>query len=328
MTRLAFQIPNFDLPGVPVPDLFERVAAMASQAEDSGFDTVMVMDHFYQLPMLGPVDNRMLEAYTLLGALAARTRTARLGTLVLGNTYRNPALLAKIITTLDVVSGGRALLGIGTGWFEQEHDGYGFRFGSLSERFERLEEALQIIVPMLKGERPTVEGKFYQTKDAINSPPPIQGRLPIMIGGAGEKKTLRLVAKYADESNLPCPADEIPRKLEALERHCQELGRDRSSIRVSWLGALVMARTMEEAEQARNTFLAARGMKWDALPEAMREGVNRALVLGDPDTVGEFVSEKLVGAGLDGVTLNMPANGHDLEVIAMAGETLGKILPS
>ncbi len=328
MTRLAFQIPNFDLPGVGVDELFERVAAMASQAEQSGFDTVMVMDHFYQLPMLGAPDDRMLEAYTLLGALAARTKTARLGTLVSGNTYRNPALLAKIVTTLDVISGGRALLGIGTGWFELEHEGYGFRFGSLSERFEKLEEALQIIKPMLAGERPSFEGRHYQVKDAINSPPPLQsGGLPIMIGGAGEKKTLRLVAQYADESNLPCAAAEIPRKLEALERHCEAVGRDRSSIRVSWLGSVVIGPTTAAAETARNEFLARRGMDWNTLPDHIKEGVDRALVLGDPDTVGEFVREKLIGAGLDGITLNMPANGHDLEAVALVGQTLGKIVP-
>ncbi len=326
MTRLAFQIPNFDLPGVGVDELFERVAAMACQAEQSGFDTVMVMDHFYQLPMLGAPDNRMLEAYTLLGALAARTKTARLGTLVSGNTYRNPALLAKIVTTLDVISGGRALLGIGTGWFELEHEGYGFRFGSLAERFERLEEALQIIKPMLAGERPSFEGRHYRVKEAINSPGPLGG-LPIMIGGAGEKKTLRLVAQYADESNLPCSPAEIPRKLEALGRHCADLGRDRSAIRVSWLGSVVIGRDTAAAETARNEFLARRGMDWNTLPDHIKEGIDRALVLGDPDTVGEFVREKLIGAGLDGVTINMPANGHDLEAVALVGQTLGKVVP-
>ena len=328
MTRLAFQIPNFDLPGVELSQLFELVAAMAGQAEQSGFDTVLVMDHFYQLPALGAPDDRMLEAYTLLGALAARTKRARLGTLVSGNTYRNPALLAKIVTTLDVISGGRALLGVGTGWFELEHEGYGFRFGTLAERFERLEEALQIIEPMLAGERPSFEGRHYRVKEAINSPAPLRpGRLPIMIGGAGEKKTLRLVARYADESNLPCPTAEIPRKLEALEHHCAELGRDRSSIKVSWLGSVVIGPTMEDAERARNEFLARRGMDWNTLPDSLKEAVDRALVLGDPDTVGEFVQTKLVNAGLDGITLNMPANGHDLEAVAMVGETLGKILP-
>jgi len=151
-TRLGFQIPNFSFPGVATSALFEQVASIASRAEDAGFDTVFVMDHFYQLPALGTPDQPMLEAYTLLGALAARTRRARLATLVSGNTYRNPALLAKIVTTLDVVSGGRAMLGIGAGWFELEHVGYGFEFPPIRERLERVDEALSIIVPMFRGE--------------------------------------------------------------------------------------------------------------------------------------------------------------------------------
>lgn len=136
-TRLGFQIPNFTFPRVPDAQLFEHVAAMAEKAEESCFDTIFVMDHFYQLPMLGPPEWNMLEAYTLLGGQAARTRKARLGTLVTGNTYRNPALLGKIVTTLDVMSGGRALLGIGTGWFEEEHTGLGFELGALCELFDK-----------------------------------------------------------------------------------------------------------------------------------------------------------------------------------------------
>ena len=170
-TRLGFQIPNFNFPNVPNAALFDRVVAMAGKAEESGFDTLFVMDHFYQLPMLGPAEWNMLEAYTLLGALAARTQRARLGTLVTGNTYRNPALLGKIVTSLDVISGGRALLGIGAGWFEQEHTAFGFEFGSFSERFLKLEEALAILKPMLRDERPSFEGRFYKTKEIINQPP-------------------------------------------------------------------------------------------------------------------------------------------------------------
>jgi F420-dependent oxidoreductase-like protein len=328
-TRLGFQIPNFTFPDVPDAALFGRVADMATRAEDAGFDTVFVMDHFYQLPMLGPPEWNMLEAYTLLGALAARTRRARLGTLVTGNTYRNPALLGKIATTLDVISGGRALLGIGTGWFEQEHVGLGFRFGTLRERFERLEEALTILKPMLRDERPTFEGRHYTAKETINRPAPLQeGGLPIMIGGAGEKKTLRLVAEHAHESNLPCPVDEVPRKLEALARHCEAVGRDRSTVGVSVLFSLLVAPTTAGAEKARDALLARRGLTWSTLPDAMKEGISRALVMGDPDTVGEFVQRKVVEAGLDGLVVNLPADGHELEPIALAGEVLGKVLPA
>ncbi|HKJ23818.1 MAG TPA: LLM class F420-dependent oxidoreductase [Myxococcota bacterium] len=326
-TRLGFQIPNFTFPDVPDAELFERVASMAGKAEESGFDTVFVMDHFYQLPMLGPAEWNMLEAYTLLGGLAARTRTARLATLVTGNTYRNPALLAKTLTTLDFVSGGRAMLGIGTGWFEEEHTGYGFEFGTLGERFRKLEEALSIIAPMLRDERPTVSGEFYSAHEAINRPEPLQaGGPPLMIGGAGEKKTLRLVAEHANESNLPCPVAEVPRKLEALQGHLDAVGRARDTVGVSVLFSLILAPTTAEAETARNALLGRRGLDWNTLPDAMKEGISRALVMGDPDTIGEFVQRKIVEPGLDGLVVNLPANGHELEAIALAGETLGKAL--
>jgi F420-dependent oxidoreductase-like protein len=327
MTRLGLQIPNFTYPGVDPEDLFERVAAQAAHAETVGFDTVLVMDHFYQLPMLGPPENEMLEAYTLLGALAARTRSARLSALVTGNTYRNPAMLAKQVTTLDVISGGRAMLGIGAGWFEPEHIGYGFDFPPLGERLSRLAEALEIIAPMLRGERPTRKGRFYRVEQAINSPPPLtKGGPPILIGGNGEKRTLRLVARFADESNLTCNPDEIPRKLEALERHCGEVGRDRSEIGVSWLGSLVIGRTREEAEGLRNEFLARRGMNWDSLPAQVQENIDRMLVIGDPDEVGERLQRRVLGPGLDGIIVNLPVNGWKLEAVSMAAETLKKVL--
>ena len=327
MTRLGLQIPNFTYPGVAPEDLFERVAAQAAHAETVGFDTVLVMDHFYQLPALGPPENEMLEAYTLLGALAARTRSARLSALVTGNTYRNPAMLAKQVTTLDVISGGRAKLGIGAGWFEPEHIGYGFDFPPLGERLSRLEEALEIIHPMLRGERPTRHGRFYRAENAINSPAPLTlGGPPILIGGNGERRTLRLVARFADESNLTCTPDEIPRKLEALERHCADLSRDRSEIKVSWLGSLVIGRSHEEAEKLRNDFLARRGMIWGNLPPQVQESISRMLVVGGPDEVGEHVQRKIIGPGLDGIIVNLPVNGWQLESVSMAAETLKKAL--
>src|SRR4249920_3119734 len=167
MTRLGYQIPNFTYPGVGPAELFDSVAAQAAAADRSGFDTVLVMDHFYQLPMLGQPDAYMLECYTTLAGLARETSNVRLGALVTGNTYRNPALLAKTLTTLDIVSGGRAQLGIGAGWFELEHRAFGVEFGTFTDRFEKLEEALQIIVPMLRGERVTLDGQHYQVVDAI-----------------------------------------------------------------------------------------------------------------------------------------------------------------
>src|SRR3954462_6188976 len=207
MTRLGYQIPNSTYPGVDSAGLFDVVAAQAKAADRSGFDTVLLMDHFYQLPMLGDPDANMLECYTTLAALARETSTVRLSALATGNTYRNTTLLAKIITALDIVSGGRAQLAIGCGWFDVEHDALGFEFGTFTQRFEKLEEALQIILPMLRDETPSLDGKHYTVKDAINHPAPLS-KIPVMIGGSGEKKTLRMVAQYADESNLTCPANE------------------------------------------------------------------------------------------------------------------------
>src|SRR5437868_2637212 len=234
MIRAGLQIPNFTYPDVAPDELFDRVADVAVAAEESGFDTIMVMDHFYQLPLLGPPELEMFESYTLLGAIAARTSTAKLGTLVTGVTYRNPAILAKTVTALDVISKGRAFLGIGAAWFEQEHEALGVDFPPVKERFERLEEALQICRAMFRSERPTIEGKHYRVKDVINSPAPITpGGPPIMIGGQGEKKTLRLMAQYADMSNFTSGIDELPRKLEVLAQHCAEVGRDRKSTRLN-----------------------------------------------------------------------------------------------
>src|SRR6201991_896769 len=194
--RLGLQIPNFSY-GTSVAELFPAVKAQAQEAEAAGFDTVLLMDHFYQLPGLGEPDEPMLEAYTALGALASATERVQLSTLVTGNTYRNPTLLAKVITTLDVVSAGRAILGIGAGWFELEHDQLGYEFGTFTDRFNRLDEALEIILPMLKGERPTLTGKYYRTQEAMANPR-FREHVPLMIGGNGEKKTFRLAAKHFD----------------------------------------------------------------------------------------------------------------------------------
>jgi F420-dependent oxidoreductase-like protein len=321
--RMALQIPNFTYPNTPPSALFERIAAIARAGEAAGFDAVLVMDHFYQLPLLGPPDHEMLEAYPLLGALATQTSRVRLGTLVSGNTYRNPAHLAKIVTTLDVVSRGRAILGIGAGWFEPEHQGYGFEFPPIGERLSRLDEALQIIRGMLRGERPTFEGRYYRAHEALNVPAPVQpGGPAILIGGTGEQRTLKLVARYADESNWTCSPEEFPRKLEALEKHCAAVGRKRSEIGVSWLGSLLIAKTMEAAEKLREQYLRARGMDWNTLPPAIRDRLSAVLVLGDPDTIGEFVQRRIIAQGLDGIVVNLPANGHEPEAVQLAARTL------
>src|SRR3954447_22959519 len=173
MTIFGFQIPGFRHAGATDAEMFDRTLEHAQAAERGGFSSVWVMDHFWQLPPLGGPDEPILEAYTLLGALAARTERVKLGTLVTGVTYRNPAILAKIVTALDVISRGRAFLGIGAAWFDVEHEALGVDFPPVKERFERLEEAIEICRGMFRGERPTIEGKHYRVKDAINSPAPI-----------------------------------------------------------------------------------------------------------------------------------------------------------
>jgi F420-dependent oxidoreductase-like protein len=319
MTRLGYQIPSFTYPNTGPDRLFAEVARQAREAESSGFDTVLVMDHFYQLPMLGTPDDYMLECYTLLAALARETSRVRLGSLVTGNTYRNPAMLAKIITTLDVVSEGRAQLGIGAGWFELEHQAFGYEFGTFTDRFEKLEEAMQIIIAMLRGERPTLDGKWYGVHDVINEPPPV-GRIPIMIGGGGERKTLRMVAQYADESNLICQPDEIPVKLAALDEHCSALKRDRSEICVTRQTSVCVAPTHEEAVAELDAMLASRGLSGDRLVAARRNVVH-----GAPDEVREQIAAMLA-MGLDGVTVNAVANCHIPERVALTGETLSAVV--
>jgi F420-dependent oxidoreductase-like protein len=325
MTRLGYQIPNFTYPGVGPAELFDAVARQAREADSSGFDTVLVMDHFYQLPQIGEPDQFMLECYSLLAALARETSTVRLSSLVTGNTYRNPAVLAKTVTTLDVVSQGRATLGIGAGWFEMEHDAFGIEFGTFTDRFEKLEEALQIISPMLRGDQATLDGKWYTARAAMNQPPPVS-KVPIMIGGAGEKKTLRMVAQYADESNLICADADIAHKLEVLAAHCATVGRDRGEITVSKQKNCCIAPTHDEARADMLAFLGRRGFDVANLSEEELAPLLGLVVWGDPDEVGEhFASLLAAHDGLDGFTINMIPNGFIEGRVALLGQTLGPL---
>jgi F420-dependent oxidoreductase-like protein len=320
--RLGYQIPDFTYPDVPPEGLFSRVRELARAGEQHGFDTVMVMDHFYQLPLLGPPEHEMLEAYTLLGALAASTENARLGTLVTGVTYRNPALLAKIVSTLDVISGGRAMLGIGAAWFDVEHRALGFDFPPVKERFERLEEALQICRAMFRGERPTIAGRHYRVDGAINSPAPLQGgNVPIMVGGQGERKTLRLAAQYADVLNLTSGWDELPRKVEVLRKHCSDVGRDTSEITVTMLVSACVGETDAEARSVRDDMLSTRGLEWSSLDEATRAMIGARFLMGGPEQLADRLG-RAREQGLGGIAVNLPADGHDPQRVARAGEIL------
>jgi F420-dependent oxidoreductase-like protein len=227
--KIGLQIPDFSTPRGP-ERLGAELVTVARTADESGFEYIAVMDHFFQIPVVGPADREMLEGYTTLGYLAACTSRTTLVTLVTGTIYREPGLLAKIVTTLDVLSNGRAWLGIGAAWNEEESRGLGFPFPPVAERFERLEETVQICLQMWRGDESPYQGKHYRLDRPLNSPQSLtRPHPPIMIGGGGEKKTLRLVAQYADACNLFAGRDEA-RKLDILRQHCDDVGRDYDTI--------------------------------------------------------------------------------------------------
>ena len=322
--RMGYQIPNFSY-GTGVPELFPTVVAQAREAEAVGFDTVLLMDHFYQLPGVGAPDEPMLEAYTALGALATATEHVQLSTLVTGNTYRQPTLLAKAVSTLDVVSGGRAVLGIGAGWFELEHRQLGFEFGTFTDRFARLDEALQIIAPMLRGERPSFDGAWYRAENAINEPR-LRANLPIMLGGGGERKTFGLAARFADHLNIICDPAELPRKLAALEERCAEVGRDRATLETT---ALVFGMVDEDGDTARRMqrdYMRRTGVDPDAMSDEEFRAATARHFVGTPDDVATDLQRRVLDPGVDGIIINLVPNGHRPGVVTMVGEMLTKLL--
>jgi F420-dependent oxidoreductase-like protein len=227
--KIGLQIPDFSWPGGPAR-LGADLATVGRAADDAGFDFIAVMDHFFQIGAIGPPEREMLEAYTTLGYLAACTSRAKLITLVTGVVYRYPGILAKIVTTLDVLSGGRAWLGIGAAWNEEESRALGIPFPPVAERFERLEETLQICLQMWSGDETPYHGQHYQLERPLNSPQALsKPHPPIMIGGTGEKKTLRFVARYAQACNM-FPGPDLARKLDVLRAHCDAEGRDYDEI--------------------------------------------------------------------------------------------------
>lgn len=223
--KIGLQIPDFSTPRGP-ERLGAELATVARTADDAGFEYIAVMDHFFQIPAVGPAEREMLEAYTTLGYLAACTSRAALLTVITGTVYREPGMLAKIVTTLDVLSKGRAWLGIGAAWNEQESRGLGIPFPPVAERFERLEETIQICLQMWSDSEAPFDGKHYHLGRTLNSPQSLQRPRPyLMIGGGGEKKTLRLVATYADACNISA-SPEAGHKLDVLRQHCEDVGRD------------------------------------------------------------------------------------------------------
>jgi F420-dependent oxidoreductase-like protein len=227
--QIGVQIPDFTFPNGPAR-LGADLAAIGRAADEAGFGFIAVMDHFFQIPVIGPADREMLEAYSTLAFLAGVTSRAKLLTLVTGTVYRHPGILAKTVTTLDVLSGGRAWLGIGAAWNEEESRGLGIPFPPVAERFERLEETLQICLQMWRGDQTPYQGKHYQLERPLNSPQALtKPHPPIMIGGGGERKTLRFVARYAQACNL-FPGPDLARKLDVLRAHCDAEGRDYDEI--------------------------------------------------------------------------------------------------
>lgn len=323
--RLGYQMPNFSY-GQPVRELFPTVVAQAREAEAAGFDTVFVMDHFYQLPGLGAPSEPMLEAYTALSGIAAQTERIQLSALVTGNTYRNPALLAKTVTTLDVISGGRAVLGIGAGWFELEHQAYGFEFGTFTDRFQRLDEALQIIEPMLRGQHSTFEGRWYRTDNAMNEPR-LRDDLPIMLGGGGEKKTFALAARFASHINIICNASELPRKVAALHQRCAEIGRDPETLEISFLCFLMVDEDGDRVRKQQQDMLRGLGIDLSSLSAAERERTHAdRQFVGTPDEVAEQLQTRVLDHGVQGLIVNMVTNGHEPGAVELAGRALAPLV--
>jgi F420-dependent oxidoreductase-like protein len=315
MFRLGLQMPIFAYPDLPADRLFERIVEVAQAAESSGFDAFFLMDHVQQIGGVGRPEDPMLEPYTLLGAVAARTSRIKLGALVTSVVYRNPALLAKMATTLDVISQGRAILGLGAGWYEDEARRYGYPWPAVRERFERLEDALRICRAMFSQERSTVEGRHHQVQDALNVPRPIQpGGPKILVGGGGERRTLRLAAQYADACNIFGSIDDVRHKMGVLDQHCREIGRDPREIARTRLGMLLIARTAEEASRLLDETVA-------RLPSPLpKEQLRRLILAGDPASVAGQAQAHL-DAGLDGLIFSFP-HGAMPDEVALAGRTL------
>jgi F420-dependent oxidoreductase-like protein len=303
----GLHLPNYTFPDTASDGIFDRIVEQVRTAEEAGFDLISVMDHLYQIRGVGPETDPMMEGWTTLAALARETTRPRLGTLVTGVTYRNPALLAKTATTLDVISGGRAILGLGAAWNDVEHAGYGYDFPPVRERMDRLDEALTIIRAMFTQERPSFEGRYYRIEQALNVPRPVQPGGPrILIGGGGEQRTLKIAAKHADMTHwFPLGLDVLRHKTEVLERHCAEIGRDPSTIeRTMAAPVLVVA---DDAE---------RRAALEFIPEERRPFVN----VGPPEQMAEALRPYL-DAGFTGFTFNNSIY-RTPEAIGRVGELL------
>ena len=303
----GLHLPLYTFPDTPPEQLFDRIVAQARAAESAGFNLVTVMDHLYQIAGVGAETEPMLEGWSTLNALARETSRVRLGTLVTGVTYRNPAMLAKMATTLDVISGGRAIFGLGAAWNETEHLGYGYDFPGVGGRMDRLDEALTIARAMFTEDRPTFAGRHYRIEAALNVPKPIQpGGPPIMLGGGGEQRTLRIAAKHADMTHwFPLGLEALRHKNEVLEGWCEQIGRDPTTIERTMATPVIVAANEAEATALR-----------DRLPPE-----RRALVAGGTPEQAADGLRPYLDAGFTGFTFNNTTYRKP-EAIATIGELL------
>jgi F420-dependent oxidoreductase-like protein len=296
--RLGFTLGDYPRPPSGDAGLFDSIVTQTVAAEQAGFDSIWVADHLMQTPVVAPRDDPMLECYTTLGVLTSVTSRLRLGALVGCAAYRNPTLLGKAVTTLDVLSGGRAIFGIGAGWFEGEHDAYGYEFGSVPHRFSRLVEAVEIVRSMFVNEETSFDGRHFRAAGAVNYPRPLQqGGPPILIGGSGEKKTLRLVAEYADICNLAGGPAKLRHLMKVLDDHCDSIGRDPGEVCRTFVNLVIVRDSEREAFDAQpETYRNISTEVTDNLAETVRP------VYGTEDQVREKLQE-LAATGIDGMIM-------------------------
>ena len=303
----GLHLPSYTFPDTPTEHLFGRIVEQAKTAEAAGFGMVSVMDHLYQIGGIGSNTDPMLEGWSVLAALSRETSRVRLGTLVTGVTYRNPAFLAKQVTTLDVLSGGRAILGIGAAWNEEEHQGYGYPFPPIKERMDRLEEALTIATAMFREERPSFQGTYSSIDHALNEPKPVQpGGPPILVGGGGEQRTLKIAARFASMTHwfaMGLPG--LQHKTEVLARHCEAIGRDPGEIERTVGGPVIVVGSEAEGQ---------------AILERIPAERRAHLAAGTPEQVADRLRPYL-DAGFTGFTFNNNLY-RTPEQIARLGELL------
>lgn len=314
VTRLGLQVAGFSFPGVPDADIFARVLNVARAAERAGFDSVWTMDHLHQIDAVGDQGEPILEAYTLLAALAATTDTAGLGVLVTACGFRNPALLAKMVTTIDVISRGRAILGIGAGWHEEEFRAYGMPFLPARDRLDQLAEAVQICRTMFTRHEATFAGRHFQVSQALNIPAPIRPRLPILIGGGGVKRTIPLVAELGDACNFFGGPATVRHKISVLERACAAHGRDPDEITKTWLGHVIVADSERELHEDMDRL----GRLFGQSPRAAA-----AFVLCGTEDEVLAQRDAYRAAGVDGFIVT-PLDHGDVDYVRRIGELLSR----